>query len=53
MKTPYEQGYDTARQGLEFEQIYDQRGEELEADAYARGYNQFKAKHEQQTAESS
>ena len=45
MKTPYEQGYDAGKQGLLFEQIYDQRGEELEADAYRRGfetaYNKF------------
>ena len=45
MLTPYEQGYRDGKQGLMFEQIYTERGEELEADAYKRGfetaYNKF------------
>lgn len=38
MKTSYDQGYDSGVKGESFEQIYDQQGEELERDAYKRGY---------------
>jgi len=45
MKTPYEQGYADGRKGLPWQQIYDQPGEEVEADDYKRGfeaaYNKF------------
>jgi len=45
MKTPYEQGYADGQQGLMWQQIYDQLGEEVEADDYKRGfetaYNKF------------
>ena len=37
--TPYEQGYNDCNAGLPWQQIYDQRGEELEADAYKRGFD--------------
>jgi 5-methylcytosine-specific restriction endonuclease McrA len=38
MGTPYDQGYASGVRGEPFEQIYDQRGEELERDAYKQGY---------------
>lgn len=45
MGTPYDQGYEDGKKGYPWQQIYDQPGEELEADAYKRGfqyaYNKF------------
>lgn len=41
MKTPYEQGYESGRQGLLFEQIYDQPGEETEAKEFCNGWNDW------------
>lgn len=38
MKTPYEQGYEDGCKGYMWQQIYDQPGEEVEADDYKSGF---------------
>ncbi len=38
MRSPAEQGYKDGKEGLMYDNPYDQRGEELERDAYKKGF---------------